>query len=85
MGSCSLLQGIFPTQGSSPGLARCRRVLHQLIHEGSPSVVLCVPRNAATSVGSWVCHMSGLVPIQPYRVDIMALEADFFPKGKFKG
>jgi len=24
MGSCSLLQGIFPTQGSNPGLGHCR-------------------------------------------------------------
>ena len=37
------------------------------------------------SVGSWVCHMSGLFPIQAYRIDTMTLEADFFPKGKFKG
>ena len=30
VGSRSLLQGIFPTQGSNPGLPRCRRTLHQL-------------------------------------------------------
>ena len=30
--SCSLLQGIFPTQGSNPGLPHCRRVLYQLSH-----------------------------------------------------
>ena len=28
--SCSLLQGIFPTQGSNPGLPHCRRILYQL-------------------------------------------------------
>jgi len=28
--SCSLLQGIFPTQGSNPGLLHCRRILYQL-------------------------------------------------------
>ena len=27
VGSLSLFQGIFPTQGSNPGLARCRRIL----------------------------------------------------------
>ena len=37
VGSCSLLQGIFPTQGSSPGLPLCRRILYQLRHKGSPS------------------------------------------------
>ena len=32
----SLLQGIFPTQGSNPGLLHCRRILYQLSHKGSP-------------------------------------------------
>ena len=27
VGSLSLLQGIFPTQGSNPGLQHCRRIL----------------------------------------------------------
>ena len=35
-GSLSLLQGIFPTQGSIPGLPHCRRVLHSLSHQGRP-------------------------------------------------
>ena len=30
-----LLQGIFPTQGSNPGLPRCRRTLYRLSHQGS--------------------------------------------------
>ena len=33
VGSCSLLQGIFPTQGSNPGLPRCRQILYQLSHQ----------------------------------------------------
>ena len=36
VGSCSLLQGIFPTQGLNPGLPHCRRILYQLSHQGSP-------------------------------------------------
>ena len=32
--SLSLLQGIFPTQGSNPGLPRCRQLLYQLSHQG---------------------------------------------------
>ena len=32
MGSLSLLQGIFPTQGSNPGLLNCRQILYQLSH-----------------------------------------------------
>ena len=34
-GSCSLLQGIFPTQGSNPGLQHCRWILCHLSHNGS--------------------------------------------------
>ena len=36
VGSLSLLQGIFPTQGSNPGLPQCRRILNQLSHHGNP-------------------------------------------------
>ena len=36
VGCLSLLQGIFPTQGSNPGLPHCRQVLYQLSHKGSP-------------------------------------------------
>ena len=43
MGSCSLLQGIFPTQGSNPGLPHCRRFLDQLSHRGSPRILEWVP------------------------------------------
>ena len=32
VGSRSLLQGIFPTQGSNPGLLHCRWILYQLSH-----------------------------------------------------
>ena len=37
VGSRSFLQGIFPTQGSNPGLPHCRRIFfYQLSHKGSP-------------------------------------------------
>ena len=32
-----LLQGIFPTQGSNPGLPHCRRILYRLGQPGKPS------------------------------------------------
>ena len=35
-----LLQGIFPTQGSIPGLLPCRQTLHPLSHQGSLSTSL---------------------------------------------
>ena len=36
VGSLSLLLGIFPTQGSNPGLRHCGWILYQLSHRGSP-------------------------------------------------
>ena len=36
VGSRFLFQGIFPTQGSNPGLPRYRWILYQLSHQGSP-------------------------------------------------
>ena len=36
MGCHFLLQGIFPTQGSNPGLPHCRGILYQMSHKGSP-------------------------------------------------
>ena len=34
VGSLSLHQGIFPTQGLNPGLLHCRQILYQLSHQG---------------------------------------------------
>ena len=36
VGSFSLLQGIFLTERSNPGLPHCRQILYQLSHQGSP-------------------------------------------------
>ena len=44
VGSLSLLQGIFPTQGSNPSLPHLRQILYQLSHEGSPRIL------------EWVAH-----------------------------
>ena len=39
VGSLSLLWGIFPTQGSNPGLPHCRWILYELSHKGSPRIL----------------------------------------------
>ena len=39
LGSLSLLQGIFSTQGSNPGLPHCLQILYQLSHQGSPRIL----------------------------------------------
>ena len=38
VGSHSLFQEIFSTQGSNPSLWHCRRILYRLSHQGSPAV-----------------------------------------------
>ena len=54
-GCHALLQGLFPTQGSNPGLPHCRGILHQLSHKGSK------PKN--TGVGS-LSLLQGIFPTQ---------------------
>ena len=39
VGSLSLLQRIFPTQGSNTGAPYCRRILYQLNHKGSTRIL----------------------------------------------
>ena len=39
VGSLSLLQGIFQTQGSNPGLPHCRQILSWLCHKGDPRIL----------------------------------------------
>ena len=64
VGSLSLLQGIFLTQGSDPGLPPCRQILYHLSHQGSPRTMEWVaypisrefpwPRN-----GTWISCIAG--------------------------
>ena len=39
VGSLSLLQGIFATQGLNPGLPHCRQIFYQLSHKGNPRIL----------------------------------------------
>ena len=39
VGCHALLQGIFPTQESNPGLLHSRRILYYLCHQGSPRIL----------------------------------------------
>ena len=47
MGCHFLLQRIFPTQGSNPGLPHCRQALYHRNHQGSP------PKNEVKSKEPW--------------------------------
>ena len=68
VGSLSLLQGIFPTQGSNPGLPHCRRILYQLSYKGSPRIL------------EWVAYPSsrGYLPDPGIELWSPALQADSF-------
>ena len=45
--------GIFPTQGSNPGLQQCRQILYQLSHQESPRIL------------EWVAYPSSSRSSQP--------------------
>ena len=59
VGSFSLLQGIFPTQGSNPGLPHCRRILYQLSYKGSPRILECVVYPFSRG-SSWPTNRTGV-------------------------
>ena len=63
-GSFSLLQGIFPTQGSNLGLLHCRWILYQLSHKGSPRILEWVVysfsrRSSQPRNQTWVSCIAG--------------------------
>ena len=59
VGSFSLLHGIFPTQGLSPGFPRCRQILYQLSHQGSPRILEWVAY-PFSSGSSWPRNRTGV-------------------------
>ena len=59
VGSLSLLQGIFPTQGSYPGLPHCGRILYQLSHTGSPRIMEWVAYRFSNGT-SWPRNQTGV-------------------------
>ena len=63
--SCSLLQGIFPTQGSNPGLPCCRWILYQLSYQGSPRILEWVePGSPALQADSLPAELYGKPPMK---------------------
>ena len=68
VGCLSLLQGIFPTQGSNPGLPPCRWILYCLSHQGSPRIL------------EWVAYpFSRDLPDPGIKLGSPALQADSLP------
>ena len=59
VGSHSLPQAIFPTQGSNPGLPHCRWILYQLSPKGSPRILEWVAY-PFSSRSSWPRNQNGV-------------------------
>ena len=64
MGSRSLLQGIFPIEGSNPGLPHCRWILYQLSHQGSPPSIRVFPNESVLCI-RWPKYWSFSFSISP--------------------
>ena len=61
------LQGIFPIQGSNPGLLQCRWILYQLSHKGSPRIL------------EWVVYpFSSRSNLARNRTRVSGIAAEFF-------
>ena len=59
VGSLSLLQGIFPTQGSNPGLPHCRQILYPVEPQGSLRILEWVAY-PFSSGSSWPRNRTGV-------------------------
>ena len=76
VGGHALLQGIFATQESNPGLPHCRQILYRLSHQGSPRILEWVayplfrgsswPRNQTGSPLLQVDSLPAELPGKPY-------------------
>ena len=53
VGCHALFQGIFPTQGSNPGLLHCRWILYCLSHQGSFPVKFRLLKSSWFSLDKW--------------------------------
>ena len=70
VGSHSLLQGVFPTQGLKPGLLSCKQILYQLSHKGSSRILKWVAY-PFSSRSSWARGWMVLWrPTRPSRISI---------------
>ena len=58
VGSFSLFQGIFPTQGSNPDLLHCRQILYQLSQKESPLYIFASLLN--NSAFPHYCYIMGI-------------------------
>ena len=90
-----LLQGIFPTQGSNPGLLRCRQTLYRLSHQGisycnedgrsqmlqlRPSVVKYINILKCLKILKYLYQNGKIRPKLGKYLQLSYLVKDFYPK-----
>ena len=63
VGSLSLLQGVFPTQGSNPDLPHCGQILYLLSHQGCPSPVDLPDPGIELGSPAWQANS---LPVEPH-------------------
>ena len=74
VGSLSLLQGIFPTQGLNPGIPHCRQILYLLNHKGNPRIL------------GWVAYPFSSKSSQPRNwTRVSCIAGGFFTNWAMKG
>ena len=72
VGSHSLLQGIFPTQGSNPGLLHCRRILYWVCESSDseslqkPYIVTCIHDCAIIQSNFTTLKILCTLPVHPH-------------------
>ena len=74
VGSFSLLQGIFPTQGLSPDLPHCRQILYQLSHKWSSLILHCVVYSTGQPSGIINAFVWKFISIKMDQHDILNLK-----------
>ena len=78
VGSLSLFQGVFPIQGSNPGLPHCRQILYQLSHKGSARIVESVAYPfSSRSVA--ISYSRGVVPTQGLNLCLLHCRQILYP------
>ena len=85
VGSLSLLQEIFPTQGSNPGLPDCRWILYQLSHWGSLRIrewVIYLFSSRSSQPRNWtgVSWVAGKLYLKPFKIQFWASQVTLMVK-----
>ena len=75
-----ILQGIFPTQGSNPGLPHCGQILYQLSHKGSLKSVREAQYYHFYCTGKQITGSFSKIIFEKYKVQNLKWSFDCFKK-----